>query len=201
MAKGKAMPRVLIAVLALAVAAPAEADMYRGTETPNYKVERQVGGSELRDYGATVVAEVTVQGSRSGAANAGFRVLAGYIFGGNAAQEKIAMTTPVAQVPQGDTPGTEWTVRFTLPAGSTLATLPRPDDPSVRFLQTEARQMLVTTFSGVPTESALEASLASLKEDARSAGLTPIGPPEYMFYDPPWRMPWNRRNEVALPVQ
>ena len=195
------MPKVLIAALALVLAAPAEAEMYRGTETPDYKVERKVGGSELREYGPTVVAEVTVQGSRSGAANAGFRVLAGYIFGGNAAQEKIAMTTPVAQVPQGDITGGEWTVRFTLPAGSTLATLPRPDDPRVRFLQTDARQMLVTTFSGVPTQSALETALASLKADARTAGLTVAGPPEYMFYDPPWRMPWSRRNEVALPVQ
>jgi hypothetical protein len=128
-------------------------------------------------------------------------MLAGYIFGGNAAQEKIAMTTPVAQVPQDSAAGGQWTVRFTLPEGSTLATLPQPDDDRIRFLQTDERPMLVTSFSGMPTESALESALAGLRADAQAAGLTPVGSPEFLFYDPPWRLPWNRRNEVGLMVE
>lgn len=191
---------VRIMAVSLALAAPAEAEMYNGTETPAYRVERRIGGSELRDYGPTLVAEVTVTGNRSGAAGAGFRMLAGYIFGANAGKEKIAMTTPVAQVPRDEGMRGEWTVRFTLPKGLSLATLPRPDDPRIRFIETGARRMLVTTFSGMPTEAALETALAALRADARAADLTPVGPPEFLFYDPPWRMPWSRRNEVALAV-
>lgn len=189
-----------LVLVAIGLPLSAEAEVYRGTETPDYAVERRLGGSELRRYGPTVVAEVTVAGNRSGAANAGFRVLAGYIFGGNAAQEKIAMTTPVAQVPQDSAAGT-WTVRFTLPEGFSVATLPRPDDARIGLVPTAARQMLVTSFSGIPTESALAAALSGLRADAQAAGMTVLGPPEYLFYDPPWRMPWSRRNEVALPVK
>lgn len=197
---------IWMAPLALMLAAPAEAEMYgateyKGTETPGYRVERQVGGSELRDYGPTVVAEVTVSGSRSGAANAGFRALAGFIFGGNRANEKIAMTTPVAQVPQDGTAGGPWVVRFTMPASFTRSALPEPDDPRIRITEAPARRMLVTGFSGMPTETALAEALDRLRADAAAAGLATVGAPEFLFYDPPFRLPWNRRNEVALAVR
>lgn len=175
--------------------------MYKGTETPDYRVERQVGSSELRAYGPTLVAEVTVQGSRSGGANAGFRALAGFIFGGNGSSEKIAMTTPVAQVPQDGPAGGPWTVRFTMPAAFTRATLPAPNDPRIRITEAPARRMLVTGFTGMPTEQALADALDKLRADAAAAGLSTVEPPEYMFYDPPFRLPWNRRNEVALAVK
>lgn len=196
------MRLVLLAVLAFGLPIRAEAEMYRGTETPQYSVVREVGSSELRDYGPTLVAEVTARGSRSGAANAGFRVLAGYIFGDNATGQKIAMTTPVTQVPaatEGQDSGV-WTVRFTLPAGLDLGQLPDPGNAQIRFVQTPARQMLVRAFPGVPTAEAIDTARKAVLADAKAAGLEITGPPEFLFYDPPWRMPWNRRNEIALVV-
>lgn len=176
--------------------------MYKGTETPPYRVERVVGTAEVRDYGPSVVAEVTVGGSRSGAANAGFRVLAGYIFGANDDRAKIAMTTPVAQVPEAaGAKGGTWTIRFTMPAEWDMATLPAPKDTRIRMTEAPPRRMLVTTFSGRPTDTALAEAVARLRAEAASAGLKTVGEPEYLFYDDPFTLPWNRRNEVALALR
>ena len=52
-------------------------------EEPIYTVSLDEGPYEIRDYQAAVAAEVTVTGDQHDAANKGFRLLAGYIFGGN----------------------------------------------------------------------------------------------------------------------
>ena len=206
------MRRIIALCLGLFTLTPAEAEMYKGTETPVFTVQGTFEGAELRSYGPRVTAEVTVGGSRSGAASAGFRILASYIFGGNAGSAKIAMTAPVAQLPDdaangnfgpATSPGARqnWTVRFTMPAQYTLSTLPAPDDPRIRLLQTAPGRMLVLEFSGWPTDAALAEQRARLLSIADQAGLTPAGAPEFLFYDSPFTLPWNRRNEVALPVE
>ena len=71
------------------------------------------------------------------AAEAGFKRLAAYIFGGNRAGQDIAMTAPVVQQQDGvsivdmtapvlQEPGDgEWTMAFVMPSGYTLETLPQ----------------------------------------------------------------------------
>ena len=66
-------------------------------EEPRFALVLKDGDFELRDYPELVAAEVTVGGSRNEASSAGFRLLAGYIFGGNAGSRTIAMTAPVTQ--------------------------------------------------------------------------------------------------------
>lgn len=208
------MRRIIVLCLALVMQillTPAEAQMYKGTETAAYTVERALEGAELRSYGPRLVAEVTVSGSRSGAANAGFRILAGYIFGGNAGSSKIAMTTPVAQLPDapagsgvsgsGATAAQSWTVRFTMPADRSLSALPPPNDPRIRLVETAPERMLVLQFSGRPTDAALAEATVALRAIADRAGLKVQGAPEFLFYDSPFTLPWNRRNEVALVLQ
>ena len=67
-------------------------------EEPAFRATLQDGPFEVRDYPALVVAEVTVGGGQKEAASKGFRLLAGYIFGGNGGKQSIAMTAPVSQV-------------------------------------------------------------------------------------------------------
>ena len=69
------------------------------TEEPPYTATLQDGAFEVREYPALIAAEVIVTGERSTAIGAGFRLLAGYIFGGNTRQQSIAMTAPVVQAP------------------------------------------------------------------------------------------------------
>ena len=132
-------------------------------------------------------------------------MLAGYIFGGNDARAKIAMTTPVAQVPDlppaAPAPAAavqDWTIRFTMPAQWTMASLPAAKDSRIRMIEAPPRRMLVVTFAGRPTDAVLAAALAALRTTAAAEGLQTKGAPEYLFYDAPFTLPWNRRNEVAL---
>ena len=183
---------------------------YHGYETAPYTVERRVGAAELRLYAPHMLAEVTVRGDQSGAVGQGFRVLAGYIFGGNSASDAVAMTGPVAQrsseqiamtvpVVQGGQ-GDEWTISFMMPAQYTAETLPVPNDPAIRFVQTAPERQLVLTFSGFARSALLAEQTTALQAIAAGAGINLKAGPFYYFYDDPFTLPWNRRNEVAFVV-
>ena len=66
-------------------------------EEPEYTVVRQLAGIEIRDYPAFTVAETIVPGPGSEAGSRAFPILAGYIFGKNKGDRKLAMTAPVTQ--------------------------------------------------------------------------------------------------------
>ena len=179
---------------------------YKGTETPAYTVEARDGSVEIRAYPPHLAAEVTVEGRRDAAVGTGFRVLATYIFGGNEAKAKVAMTTPVAQsekiamttpVAQSGA-GSTWVVQFSMPSEFTLDSLPRPKDPRIRIVTNPAKRMVVLEFSGIPTTSALEARSAELRNWVAQRGFAVEEPPQFLFYDSPFTLPWNRRNEVGF---
>jgi DNA gyrase inhibitor GyrI len=180
-------------------------------EEPAFKTVVQDGAYSIRDYPSLVVAEVTVTGGQREAANQGFRLLAGYIFGGNRRKQGIAMTAPVAQTPSGETipmtaPVTqtetagEWVVRFTMPNAYTLANLPEPNDPRVRLRVAPSERVAVIRFSGLAWPDAVKAKTAELSAWMRSRHLRDLGPPSLAQYNPPWTPWFMRRNEVMIPV-
>ena len=182
------------------------------TEQPRYDALVEDGPFELRQYAPTIVAEVTIEGERDTALNRGFRSLAGYIFGGNHPAQRIAMTAPVEQGAAGSekiamtspvsaqADQSTWRVRFTMPSAHTMSTLPTPDDPQVRLIEVPARRVAVVRFSGIRTDALLAERTEALREFIRARGLEPIGGPVYAFYDPPWTLPFLRRNEVQWVV-
>ena len=62
-------------------------------EEPAYTATGQVGDVELRVYEPTIQARTRM--GPAGEEDSEFRRLAGYIFGGNATEQSIAMTAPV----------------------------------------------------------------------------------------------------------
>lgn len=214
------IPALFIA--ALLAASPIEAQenmpkmMYKSTETPSYAVLQRLGAAELRRYEPRIVAEVTVNGSRSGAINSGFRLLAGYIFGGNEGAAKVAMTSPVAQMPaekiamtspvaqtgaQGAGPDGPWVVQFTMPATYSMDSLPKPKNPAIRLVPQPAARQVALQFSGLANAGLLAQKETELRAIAADAGIDLLAGPMYYFYDDPFTLPWNRRNEVAFAVQ
>ncbi|MFO1142619.1 MAG: heme-binding protein [Amaricoccus sp.] len=202
-----------IGVAAVAVAAVGVAvwgSVASAVEQARYTVVSARGPFEIRDYPGMIVAEVEVAGERRRAISDGFRLLAGYIFGGNrtrtkvamtapvtqAAGEKIAMTAPVTQAPAGD----RWRVRFVMPAGYTLDTLPVPDDPAVTLKALPAQRFAAIRFAGRATAGALDRQLAALRGFMADEKLAPLGDPVYAFYNPPWTLPFLRRNEIMIEV-
>ena len=132
------------------------------------------------------------------ARNVGFRRLAGYIFGGNHRKQKIAMTAPVAQSSDGQD---RWVIRFFMPSKWSLETLPAPDDDAVRLVTVPGETVAVLRFSGDRGPDAVTNRTAELTEALRANGFESTGAAVAWFYDPPWTLPFRRRNEIAIPVQ
>jgi hypothetical protein len=199
-----ALIAAIVGVIALPTLATAKT-----AEPPFTSVMRQ-GEFEIRDYATQVIAEVTVTEGRGDPANQGFRPLAGYIFGGNAPRAKIAMTAPVTR--QHGTQiemtapvtrqaaGEAWKVRFIMPEGSVLATMPRPNDPSVRLLEEPGKRYAVVRFSGTTSNSVWQRRTTQLQGFLTAQRLTSIGTPVFASYDPPWTLPLMRRNEVWIEI-
>jgi hypothetical protein len=180
------------ASLAIGFVAPAAA-----VEEPPFQLVAHWGACELRAYPALVVAETSLAGSRSASESAGFRTLAGYIFGSNAKAEKIEMTAPVVEMRSGD----GWTMRFTMPQSHALADLPAPKDARVQTKLAPPARLGVIAFSGFASDGDLAAKGRELADCLKAHGLEPVGPAALAQYDPPWVLgPW-RRNEVMIPVK
>ena len=111
-------------------------------------------------------------------------------------RQKIAMTAPVTQ----ESSAAGWTIGFTMPAGYTMETLPAPANPAVRLVQQPARRMAVVVFSGLAGDERMEAKRLELLDRIAKEGLSPVGEPVFAFYDPPWTLPFMRRNEVMIEV-
>ncbi|MCB6180150.1 heme-binding protein [Rhodobacter sp. Har01] len=184
-------------------------------EEPKFSLALKDGAFELRDYAASVVAEVAVTGNQDEAGRRGFRLLAGYIFGGNKARQKIAMTAPVTKIPKGQTiamtapvtqiagkdqGGGEWLVRFTMPASYQLADLPLPNDPAVSLHAQPPARLAVLRFSGLAGEAKVAEATRRLLAWLGSRGLVALGPSQVARYNPPWTPWFLRRNEVMVPV-
>lgn len=185
---------------------------FLAVEEPKFQIVNADGDFELRDYPGLVVAEVTVGGDRRAASNEGFRLLAGYIFGGNAGSSKIAMTAPVSQAQaQGSkiamtapvTPAGEegrWTVQFTMPSQYTMKDLPVPNDKRVQLRSMPPTRLAVLKFSGLTGDERVAQQTEKLEALLRRHQLEPVGEPLLARYDPPWTPWFMRRNEVMVPV-
>jgi hypothetical protein len=181
-----------------------------GTEEPHHVVEARIGDVEIRRYGPRIAAQTTVTGSEQEARSEGFRRLAGYIFGGNHRDTKIAMTAPVAQerekiamtapVAQSAAGGGDSVIRFFMPSKWSMELLPRPDDDAVELVEVPAETYAVLRFTGDRSARAVAEKTDALLTALRGGDYRPGGDPVAWFYDPPWTLPPLRRNEVAVPV-
>lgn len=180
-------------------------------EEPKFALALKHGAFEIRDYAASIVAEVTVTGDQKEASRKGFRLLAGYIFGGNATRQRIAMTAPVTKQATSEkiamtAPVTlisgvgNWLVRFTMPARYALADLPVPNDKAVTIKSVPAARFAVLRFSGLAGAAKVAAETERLMEFITARDLISVGPSSIARYNPPWTPWFLRRNEVMLPV-
>ncbi len=168
------------------------------TEQQEYQVVRTFPGFEVRRYPAHVVAEVELSGRFESAGNAAFRPLVSYISGRNNSGAKIAMTAPVIQEATEDL--TRHRVSFVMPAGSSVADLPVPSTAAVSVHEVPEQMAAVSRYSGRWTLGSYQTHVEQLERAIEAAGLTATGRPRYARFDPPWKPPFMRRNEVVIPI-
>lgn len=188
------------------------------TEEPKFQVLKKDGDFELRQYAPMIVAETLVSGSQDDASSQGFRVIAGYIFGDNksasAEPEKIAMTAPVLLEKQGagikidmtapvtlDKIGDRWRVQFIMPSQYRIADLPKPNNPAVTLRDIPMSKLAALRFSGFAGEEKVAAKTRELTDWVIARGNAAINAPQLARYDPPWTLPFMRRNEILVEVR
>ncbi|MEO1330524.1 MAG: heme-binding protein [Pseudomonadota bacterium] len=178
--------------------------------TPDYRVVLRDEAFEIREYDSLLLAEVTVRAkTRSGASGTAFRALASYIFGDAEGGETIGMTAPVfvETVDRTDAPvlvassrgETDlWVMGFIMPERYDRATLPKPVDERIVIRELPARRVAAVRFSGSWRDAWMEKKRAELRAWVAEQGETPTADPVYAFYNDPFTLPWNRRNEVIV---
>jgi len=182
---------ILVAAMALVVAGCQATRA--GYESAPYQVVRASGKFAVRDYPALTVVETPMASGGNGA-DGSFNRLFRFITGGNAARQKIAMTTPVFM--SGG--GSNATMAFVMPAKLRAGGVPKPGDERVRVRELEAGRFAVLRFSGGRNAKNEAESLERLRVWMKAEGLKELSPPVYGYFDPPWTPSFLRRNEVML---
>ncbi len=198
---------------------------------PAYDVAVKDGNIEIRDYAGYVLAEVTLTGSFDRATNGSFAPLYGYITGANRRRQSMDMTTPVLVEPAGASKSQEmamtvpvlveprpsggrsnaerlagaeidtWTMAFILPEGYTPDTAPLPTDKRVTIRAVAERRVASIRFSGRLGNESAERHRARLAAWLDARGLEHLGDWKIATYDPPFTIPWFRRNEVLVTLR
>jgi len=221
----KKIKYILLTLLFAAILTIVFAGVYMSdVELAKYDVVKTAGKIEIRDYAPMIVAEVEVGGERKEAINQGFRMIADFIFGNNAPAKKVAMTTPVIQQKSEqiamtapviqqkseqiamtapviqESVGDKWKVRFVMPANYTLDTLPRPNNNKVRLEEIDSKRYAVISFSGIADTGKLQRKTKELAEYVKAESMQPLSVETYAFFNPPWTLPFFRRNEVMIEI-
>lgn len=185
-------------------------------EEAAYKVVIKDNNFELRDYDSMIIVETTIDGDFEDAGSKAFRRLFAYITGNNVANRDIAMTAPVIADTANNNPGMEiamtapvlqenskgsWRYAFVLPADFTLETTPKPLDDNVRLAQVAAKKVAVIQFSGLWSEESMQDKTSELNNWISANNLSTLSEPRWAGYNPPWTIPFLRRNEVMIDVQ
>ena len=187
----------------------------RAAPEPDYSVVVSEPPFEIRAYPPLTVARTSAGEDRDTAVRTGFGRLFDYISGENAPAEDIAMTAPV--ITEAEAEGEDiamtapvlteeaeqegrWEVMFVLPDGMTPDTAPRPTNPAVEIAQIPARRVAVVTFSGILDETDIAENRRRLARWLEERPERAAGAWQSAGYNPPWTLPWFRRNEVMVPV-
>lgn len=180
---------------------------------PEYRVEVSELPFEIRRYPALTVARTTVSGSRDQAVDVGFRRLFDYIRGDNRPAAEIPMTAPVITQPAGrEIPMTApvltqpaedrdaWQVMFVLPAELNAQSAPQPEDADVEIATLAPHRVAVARFTGFLDAENIAAAREDLAQWLADRSEQPAGQWRAAGYNPPWTLPWLRRNEVMVPL-
>ena len=204
--------KTLIAIITAVFLSGCSVFGVRSADEPNYQILNDFGYIQIRQYPALVVAQTELTADYKKSSSQGFQRLAGYIFGKNKKQQKIAMTAPVIQQQEAETmamtapvlqqkTGAVWLMAFVLPQGYSVASAPLPLDTAVIIKEIPGKKTAVIRYSGSLSEAGIEEKAEELKKWLDEQGYQAISAPRSAAYDPPWTLPFLRRNEVHIDIE
>lgn len=184
----------------------------RTVEILDYRILEKDGSFDIRQYADYWVARTVIEGDYRESRGKGFRLLFNYISGENRQQTKIAMTGPVIQQTKGEEiamtgpvlqqkKGKSWVMEFVLPSKYNSMLPPEPLDPKVSIDKVPGYKAAALSFSGNLREEKYTARIEELLDFVKMQGIQPVGGPFSAGYDPPWTLPFLKRNEVLIVVE
>lgn len=162
-------------------------------ETYPYVVNKKFGTFEVRSYEASLFTSVKLpMNAYKDASSKGFSILAGYIFGGNKKNEKIAMTSPVAMSLEDS-----MTVMFMVPKKYQKETLPQPNQSQIEFREEPAKMVAAITFGGWANDEKIATYKEQLKKALDAEGIPYTNRFYFLGYNPPFEV-FNRKNDIIV---
>ena len=151
---------------------------------------------EIRQYEASLFTSVEMPSNNyRETSSKGFSILAGYIFGGNDKEEKIAMTSPVAMSLKDST-----TMLFLVPKKYTRDNLPIPNDSSIEFKDMPEKRVAAISFGGWASDSKIAAFKSKLITALNTKGIEYTDNFYFLGYNAPMEV-FNRKNEVIVELK
>lgn len=168
----------------------------KNIETYPYVINKKYDGFETRNYEASLFTSVQLSGNKyKDESGKGFSILAGYIFGGNEKNEKIAMTSPVAMSLEDS-----MTMMFMVPKKFNKETLPQPNQSQIKFQQEPAKTVAAISFGGWANDEKIEKYKQKLIEAMETEGIVYSNRFYYLGYNPPFEF-FNRKNEIIVELK
>ncbi len=165
-------------------------------ETYPYEVVEQYDSFEIRRYEARLFSAVKVSsGNYKSGSGQGFSALAGYIFGGNERNEKIAMTSPVTMTLEDS-----MTMRFMVPKKWNKKQLPKPNQSNINFVEEPEKLVAAIKFKGWANDKKIDRYKKQLKTALKSEGIPHLNKFELYGYNAPYEV-FNRRNEIIVELK
>ena len=167
----------------------------KGIEMYQYKVLKSYNSFEIRQYEEALFTSYTMtEQTYAESSGKGFRTLAGYIFGDNDRNEKIAMTSPVAMSMDDSV-----TMMFMVPSEYSEEELPAPSNKSIKIKKEDAKTVAAIQFGGWANDKRIAEYKNRLSMLLEEEGIEHNGNFTYLGYNPPFEVV-NRRNEVIVEV-
>ena len=94
-----------------------------------------------------------------------------------------------------------WRMYFVMPSQYSYLSIPKPNNPNVSLREIGEKKVAVLRFSGLVNEEKIAKKTRELTQWMASKNLRPLSDPELARYNPPWTLPFFRRNEILIEVE
>ena len=168
----------------------------RNIETYAFTIIDSYETIEIRQYEASLFTSVQMPSNNYRKTSSKcFSVLAGYIFGGNDKEEKIAMTSPVAMSLKDST-----TMLFLVPKKYTRDNLPVPNDSSIEFKDIPEKRVAAISFGCWSSDSKIASFRSKLITALNTKGIEYTDNFYFLGYNAPMEV-FNRKNEIIVELE
>ena len=165
-------------------------------ETYPYQVVERFDKFEIRNYEESLFTSVKVSSKGyKKSASSGFSILAGYIFGGNDKNEKIAKTSPVAMTLEDS-----MTVMFMVPKKLKKENLPKPNQSNIEFKEMPAKTVAAIRFNGWANDKKIAKFKQELTTALDAKQIKYTNQFYFLGYNAPYEV-FGRKNEIIVELQ